>query len=406
MSFAAETVRGLPRVYWFLWVGTLINRLGNFVVPFLALYLTQERGMTLEQAGLVAALFGAGSLAAGAVGGVLADRLGRRASMMIGLAGGGAAMLHLGFARSPFHVLIAALVLGFVGDLYRPAVWAAVADLVPREDRLRAYNLLYWAINLGFAVAAILAGLLAQNGFWLLFAGDAATSFIMAAVIFAFVPETRPKEAIRSSAFSVAAADATAPFRDGVFMSFVFLTWLVLMIFMQHTVALPLDLRNHGIDAKRFGGLIAINGVLIVVLQPFVSRAVQSRRRGQMLALSALLVGLGFGLNAFFGTLGAYAFAITVWTLGEIFMSPVAPSVVADLAPIALRGTYQGVHQMAWGAATCLAPAIGSTVMARGGARALWIGCLALGALAAAGHLAIAGPRRRSLAALGIDARD
>src|SRR5688572_1533516 len=33
------SVGGLPRAYWFLWSGTLINRIGSFVMPMLAVYL-------------------------------------------------------------------------------------------------------------------------------------------------------------------------------------------------------------------------------------------------------------------------------------------------------------------------------------------------------------------------------
>jgi len=50
---------GLPRPFWFLWVGTFITRPGTFVLPFLALH-------------------GAGAAVAGALGGFLADRFGRR----------------------------------------------------------------------------------------------------------------------------------------------------------------------------------------------------------------------------------------------------------------------------------------------------------------------------------------
>ena len=45
--------RGLPPTYWVLWTGTLINKLGAFVVPFLTLYLTQERGFTVARATLI-----------------------------------------------------------------------------------------------------------------------------------------------------------------------------------------------------------------------------------------------------------------------------------------------------------------------------------------------------------------
>ncbi|RKG92041.1 MFS transporter, partial [Corallococcus sp. CA053C] len=64
---------GLPRTYWVLWVGTFVNRLGSFVAPFLALYLTRERGFSVEQAGLVVSLNGAGAVLAAPLGGMLAD---------------------------------------------------------------------------------------------------------------------------------------------------------------------------------------------------------------------------------------------------------------------------------------------------------------------------------------------
>ncbi len=107
-------LRELSPTYWTLWVGTLVNRIGGFVVPFLALYLTRERGLGTAEAGLVVSLYGAGSIASGPVGGVLADRVGRRPTMLLGLGGGSAAMLALGLAHSLPAIAAATLVLGFV----------------------------------------------------------------------------------------------------------------------------------------------------------------------------------------------------------------------------------------------------------------------------------------------------
>ncbi len=75
---ASMPVRQLAR----LWLGTLINRLGSFVIPFLTLYLTQRRGPPIGQAALMVSLFGAGSFSA-AIWGELADRLGRRPVMLL-----------------------------------------------------------------------------------------------------------------------------------------------------------------------------------------------------------------------------------------------------------------------------------------------------------------------------------
>ncbi len=73
----------LPRAFWVLFVGTLINRVGGFVVPFLALYLTNQRSIPISRAGLIVSLFGAGSFIAQLSGGELADRLGRKPVLLI-----------------------------------------------------------------------------------------------------------------------------------------------------------------------------------------------------------------------------------------------------------------------------------------------------------------------------------
>src|SRR3954462_4172499 len=123
--------RGLPRAFWILCGGALINRLGGFVVPFLAIYLTTVRQVGVEAAGFTVAL-GMGSFASSPLGGVLADRIGHRRTMLVALLSGAAAMAHLGLARAPAHIAFAAFILGLAGDLYRPAVSAAIADVVPR----------------------------------------------------------------------------------------------------------------------------------------------------------------------------------------------------------------------------------------------------------------------------------
>src|SRR5207237_2688586 len=123
-------LRGLPRVYWILWTGALINRLGGFVMPLLALYLTGERGLRVEEVGFIVALLGAGTLCAGPAGGFLADHIGRRRTLVFALVSGAFAMLHLAYARAPAHIAAAAFLLGLFGDMYRPAVSAAISDLV------------------------------------------------------------------------------------------------------------------------------------------------------------------------------------------------------------------------------------------------------------------------------------
>src|SRR5437762_2204500 len=100
-------MRGLPATFWYLWTGILINRAGAFAVLFLSLYLTGPRHLTPAAAGAIVGTFGIGGAVGTLLGGVLADRWGRRRTMLLGFGGGGVAMLALGFV--PVLPLIAAL---------------------------------------------------------------------------------------------------------------------------------------------------------------------------------------------------------------------------------------------------------------------------------------------------------
>jgi MFS family permease len=390
------TAGGLPSTYWYLWTGTLVNRLGSFVVPFLALYLTRERGFRVEEAGLVVSLHGAGGVLAGLVGGTMADRVGRRTTLLAGLWLGSVAMLSLGFARATWHICISAFMLGLLGELYRPAVSAALADVVRPEDRARAYGLLYWVVNVGFSIALPLAGLASRFGFLALFVADACTTFLYGLIVWWKVPETRPTHASRREESSPR-PHSLAPFMDEVFLSFALPIVLTSLIFAQSGVTLPMDLTSNGMSTATFGLVMGVNGVLVVLLQPFAGRTLGGMRRASVLAWASALTGLGFGLHVLGANAGLAALAVAVWTLGEVAQAPVASAVVADLAPADQRGTYQGAYYMLWALSACLAPTLGSWVLGHYGARALWGGCLAVGLFAASWHLSIASARRRRM---------
>jgi MFS family permease len=380
---------GLPRVYWILWLGALINRLGGFVMPLLALYLTGQRGLSIEQAGLVVSLLGAGALLSGPVGGHFADRLGRRKTLVAALGLGALAMLHLSVARTPLHICVAAFLLGLLGEMYRPAVSAAIADVVPSADRARAYGILYWAVNIGFAVGSALGGAMSRHGWYLLFVGDAVTTLLYAGVVFRFVPETRPDHPVHGRREPL-----WAPAADVPFVAFCALITLVAFLFNQAFVTLPIAVSERGLTPASYGSLIALNGVLIFLLQPAVSRKLAPYPRHRVLAAAAALVGLGFGMTALVHTLPGYALSIAVWTLGEIVMAGIGPTVAADAAPPAQRGAYQGLFQMSFGVASLTAPLLGSLVLGRYGQTVLWIGCLGVGLASACGQLALGTLRR------------
>jgi len=390
-----EAVRGLPRIYWYLWTGQLINRIGGFVGPFLAIYLRQSQHRTdAESAGIVS-LYGAGAWTAGLIGGLLSDVLGRRATLIGGLVASAFCMMGLGLAPSLPLLGLFSFLVGLTTDTYRPAVFAIVADVVPPQDRLRAYSHLYWASNLGFAIATMIAGQVALHGFLPLFLGDAATTLGFAVVAAVMIPETlAPTKSRETFSLTRTARELTLAYRDSALLAFLIVTFPLALTLYQSQFALPEEMASHGLSPAAFGNTMALNGLLIIALQPLAVERLRRFRRARSLAVASLLVGWGFGANAFAQTSWHFALGVVLWTLGEISFAPLSSNVVADLAPPDGRGRYQGAYFMVWALAAVVAPLVGGAGRARMGSR-FWVLSLFGGVVIALGHLAI-GPMRQA----------
>jgi len=387
---------GLPPTYWLLWSGTLINRLGGFVIPFLTLYLTNQRGISVSQAALMVSLFGAGSFLSQLVGGELTDRLGRRPVMLLSFLVTPIFMISLGLANSVSVIALFTFIVGFFTDLYRPAVGAAIADLVPPESRTRAYGYNYWAINLGAAVAPLLAGLLAGYNYLILFVADAATTFIFGLIVLFGIRETRPVEAHHNTAVSFNERISQLK-REPILLVFSFLALFVGMIYMQGYVTLPLDMGSHGLGPEQYGAAIAVNGFLIILVTIPISNMAVKWHRFRTMSIAAVLLGLGFGFTARADNLLLFLISVAIWTLGEIAATSVAPAIIADLSPVELRGLYQGIFGSAWGLAYFIGPLAGGWIYEHWGSNALWTGCLLLGIALAFCYLVMSVPAKRRM---------
>ncbi|MCW7942292.1 transporter [Streptomyces hygroscopicus] len=380
---ARESVSGLPREFWWLWTSTLVNRLGSFVATFMALYLTLDRGYSASYAGLVASLHGLGGVVSSLGAGVMADRLGRRPTLLIAQSSTAVSVALLGFMRDPVTIAAVAFLVGMAGNASRPAVQAMMADIVRPEDRVRAFSLNYWAINLGFAVSSMAAGFIAEFSYLAGFLIEAGMTMTCAIVVFAKLPESRPQRVAKETAQEVGLGTVL---RDGRFMSVVGLCFLVALVFQQGAVGLPLAMGRAGFAPADYGMAIAVNGVLIVALQIPVTRFIEHRDPRRLMVLSSLIAGYGFGLTAFAGSVGVFVLTVCVWTLAEIVNAPTQTGLVVRLSPVHGRGRYQGVYTLSWSVAALVAPLMSGFVIDRFGAEWLWGLCAAVGTVAAAGY--------------------
>ena len=394
---ARQTVSGLPQGFWWLWTSTLVNRTGAFVLTFLSLYLTQELGYSAWYAGLVIALHGLGGVAGSPLGGMLTDRWGRRPTMISMHLAGAACAAALAVVSSAWGIAVVVLLMGVAMQAVRPAISAMIADMVPEPELRRAYALNYWALNLGFAVAALGGGAAIFLGYRTLFVVDALATALCALIVFLRLAETRPKA--RVDAVTGAPADEQVSvldvLKDAPFRTLVLLNLLVCLIFTAPWVGLPLTMAGEGLTANSYGVVIAVNGVVIVALQLLVNRITEKRSPAALLTVSSLLFAVGTGATALAGTPLVFAATVVVWTLGEMVHVPTNAAATARLAPAHARGRYQGVMGMSWAVAGFVAPILAGWVVDGPGPDVLWMGCAVIGGVAAAGYALLL---RRALA--------
>lgn len=395
----------LPRPIYILCLGTLINRAGSLVVPFLAIYLNRELNMGGEFATRVMGGYGLGALAASLIGGHLADLLGRKVVMVGSLLGAAVALLVLGALESGWAIMTACVLFALVAEMYRPAASAMIADLVESDARQYSFSLMYVSVNLGFSVAAFVGGMIAHYSFQWLFWGDALTAFVYAVIVMVFIAETLPKRGPISekgtTRFESGATGMEQPravsipeavrriLGDATFVVFCLGLLCLALVYMQSMSTLPLYLMKRGIDEKTYGQIIAINGILIVLLQLPVTSIVGRFHRGNVLVVAAVVTAIGFGAIGLATSVWQFMLTVVVWTIAEMMHAPLVSTVVTDLAPTELRARYLGIASTCFSGAMMIGAPLGGMVLERLGGRQVWVASSAVAMLSALLFLAV-----------------
>jgi MFS family permease len=372
--------RRLPAVVWVLVVARGVNRLGAFTLPFLAVVLTVELGATVAEAGLVLTVFGLATLPSRVFGGWLADRLGRRWTIVFGLVGCAVGQLWIAASGSLWSAVPAVVVLGLAFEIYEPPSQAIIADVTEPADRPAAYGLLGAVMAVAGVVAGLLAAWLGQWDLRWLFVADAVSCLACAVLV-----------AIALPGGVQAAPAAAAVWRDRRLLLVLTSGTVFAVLAMVIVFSLPLTLLDRGVPASGIGLILAVSAIAQVAVQPVLrTRRLQALENFQAMTLGYVLLAAGLIANGFSHSLLGFMAAAVVWSLADLILIGRALSIVAELAPEHARGRYLATYGLSWGVATAVAPLLSTQVYEAAGPVGLWVGC---GMLAVA--LAALQPRLR-----------
>ena len=176
-----------------LWLAVAMVSATTSLITYLAAWLVDDFEYTMQEVGLVFLITGSAMVVGSVIGGGLADRLGKRASLALWSGLLIPVLLGVPLIQSRTSVLLFCLAGGFLLSLREAPYQAMITELVPAEQRGAYLALRSTAAKLAIAVSAFVAGHVFEHlGFRMVAVLAAACSF--AALVLAFLLRLPPEQ--------------------------------------------------------------------------------------------------------------------------------------------------------------------------------------------------------------------
>jgi MFS family permease len=351
-----------------VWVVTVIQfftAIGfSICMPFLSLYLYQDRGLSMTLIGIILLVGGLCSAVSQALGGVLSDRFGRRpiilmaALVSIFLYSGLAALI--GISAPVWAIAIVYIAGRSMLTTTRPVISAMVADFTSKERLTEAYGILRIGTNIGWAAGPAIGGYLATFlPYGWLFGIPALTCGIVSLIIFFFIHESPHRVSRRVGFRSMLPTADNRPF-----LVFTLVSLLLFIVMGQMASTLSIfAVDKVGFSTAQYGLLLTLNGLIVIFFQYPMTLALKRLAKFRALILGSLLYGFGYLSLGWITQFGWALGAMAIITAGEIIHSPVTLSVIGELSPQDQKGRYMGLFGLSETAGIAMGPLLGGTLL-------------------------------------------
>lgn len=343
-----DSFKGLSKEVWWLSLITLINRAGTMVIPFLSLYLTEDKSFSLTQVAWIMTSFGLGSVCGSWLGGFLNDRIGSYKTMLFSLFSSGILFVLTQYANTPYAIAALIFAVMLCADIFRPAMFVALRLYSKPENQTRSVSLIRLAINLGFSAGPALGGILIyQLGYASLFWVDGITCI---GAMFLLLYVLHPKRAVQQEEDD-SKITTRSPYTDSTYLLFCLGMLLFGFVFLQYFSTVPLFYRNSfHLSEEYIGLLMGFNGLLVFFLEmPIIHYFEKFKTNlshyilfGLVLLLLSFLV---FQLSAWIGILWL---GMLLMSIGEIFVFPFSNSFAMRRAKGGKMGQYMALYSISF----------------------------------------------------------
>lgn len=387
---AFNTYKGLPKSVYVIFFAQIINRFGDFVLPFLSLFLVKKLGFSYQSAGVAVMINSLSTIPGSFAGGKIADHFGRKRSYAVFQLSAAVCLLFCAFTENPQLIIALVCMSSFFNGGVRPIISAIITDVLPAENRKAGFSLSYLGVNLGVSTGLLVAGFLFNHYIPLIFIGDALTSFLAVLLVMTNIGESLPASEDRSISMDERSEEGnvfSVLLRRPKIIVFLLINIILNLVYVQHTFSLPMML-DHVFGSRgagNFGILMSFNAVTVIVMTMFLTQVTKNWRALSSIAAAGLLYAIGFGMISFIASMPLYILSTFIWTCGEIMLVTNFGVYIANNTPQNYRARFNAVTSLSWGIGAALGTSLVGRYMDYFGVGAVWPLLFLLGLLGASG---------------------
>jgi MFS family permease len=375
-------LRNFPKQFWLVAVGVLISSIGSSMIwPFQLIYASKVLNQPIATVATLISISSFTGMAVSFLGGSIADRFGRKPVMFAAIAAHGLAYLLMSRATTYVGLLIPMTIMGTAMPFHSIGSDAMMADLIPQEERNRAYSILRMVNNAGIAIGPGIGGFIVTRSYSLAFYGAAIGMLTYSLILLLFVRETlKREEHMQHESLLENMRDYKRVLADRSYIGFVAtVTFGMIAPLMLWTLYAVYTKTYFGLPENLYSWLPITNALMCVFVQYFVTLFTRKHEPIRMIALGMFVYALGVGSVALMNNFWGFWVSMVILSFGELILIPTGTTFAANRAPADLRGRYMTIYWFTWGLARAAAPLVGGFLNDAISPKAIWIGGLAIG---------------------------
>ncbi len=283
--FGIHHLSNLPSSLKFLILSSFLIPFGSFMVlPFVPILLTRHNHMDMAAVGWVLGFASLIQFGGGFIGGVVAERLGLKRTMLLALTVRtlGFALLLASLERADW-LIPAVIIIATGAALYLPANKAYIVNAVPVSERPLFLSLSSSALNAGMAMGPLVGGLFLLGNsevlFWVIFV----VFVVLTLAHWAFVDS-----AAQVSKHPPRAGKVSYLKLMGVPFALNALAFYGYFFFQNYMGPYTTSLHSAGL----YGGLLTVNALLVFFGQPLLSKVIAEASYRASMFFSFMMLSL------------------------------------------------------------------------------------------------------------------